>query len=71
MLDSNQPKEQTGLQFGYSTTDHILVNQVMKKYAECFEPLCMAFIDREKVLDPVEMFRKWGGDICESIQRHL
>ena len=54
-LDENQPREQAGFRSKYSTTDHIhAINQLKEKCREYNIPLCVAFVDYEKVFDSVQ-----------------
>ena len=56
-LNENQPREQAGFRKGYSTTDHLqALNQIIEKSNEYSLPLCIGFIDYEKVFDTVEHF---------------
>ena len=54
-LDQNQPRENAGFRSKYSTTDHIhSINQLKEKCREYNIPLCVAFVDYEKVFDSVQ-----------------
>ena len=54
-LDENQPIEQAGFRSKYSTTAHIhAINQLKQKCREYNIPLCVAFVDYEKVFDSVQ-----------------
>ena len=54
-LDSNQSREQAGFRRGYSTSDHLqVVTQIIEKCNEYQLPLCLVFVDCEKVFDLVE-----------------
>ena len=56
-LDENQPREQAGFRKGYSPTDHLqALNQTIEKSNEYNVPLCIGFVDYEKVFDTVEHF---------------
>ena len=51
-LDENQPIEKTGFLSEYSTTYHIhAIHQINEKCREYNIPLCVAFVDYEKVFD--------------------
>ena len=55
VLDGNQPREQAGFREGFSTTDHLHVqNQLIEKANEYQLRLCVGYIDYEKVFDSVE-----------------
>nr|XP_027227207.1 uncharacterized protein LOC113819162 [Penaeus vannamei] len=54
--DSNQPNEQARFRIGFSTIVHIhTINQILEKSIEYRLPVCMAFIDCEKVFDSIEI----------------
>ena len=51
-LDGNQPWDQAGFRSGLSTAYHIhVVNQLKEKWRYYNIPLCIAFVDYEKVFD--------------------
>ena len=78
-LDSNQPAEQAGFRSNYSTNDHLqVVQQIMERYNEYAQPLCMAFIDYEKAFDcQYELcpkrtdITKHKQDICGNTQVYI
>ena len=56
-LDENQPREQASFRKSHSTTDHLqALKQTIEKSNEYNLPLCIGFIDYEKVFDTVEHY---------------
>ena len=54
-LDENQPREQAGFRSKYTTTDRIhVINQLKEKSRKYNIPLCVAFLDYEKVFDSIQ-----------------
>lgn len=53
-LENIEDREQTDFKKGFSTIDHIhTLNQILEKKA-FNSPLCMTFVDYEKVFDALE-----------------
>ena len=51
----NQAREKAGFRKGYSTVDHLqTINQLTEKCNEFKRPLCIGYIDNEKVFDSIE-----------------
>ena len=75
MLSSNQPREQAGVQSGYSTTDNIhVINQAVANYTDYIKSLCTVFIVYDKAFDLVKtsavlkvLMRQWVEEIYVNI----
>ena len=56
ILNFNQPREQAGFKSSFSTTYHLhVINQIIQKHEEYWQPLFLSFIDYEKAFDSVEI----------------
>ena len=55
ILDENQPGKQAGFRKEYSTVDHLqTITQLIEKCYKFKRPLCIGYIDYEKVFDSIE-----------------
>lgn len=60
-LDENQPKEQAGFRFDFSTLDHIhVVKQVIEKCNEYGKPYFISFVDFRKAFDSLNHNYLWA-----------